>query len=202
MLNYESTMRPIKTITDPEAFQLLADTTRRQIVFLLRAQEMTVSQLAEHVKSSPQNVYHHIKKLVNAGMVEVSKEVRVDHLIESYYRATAEVFNCSEGQETKNPEAAKEQLKTVLMGLKKIGFKIRTDEKAVGELMEVTTQMHNCCKKGIYEEKIAELEDVDFVAKQVVSEYADMLSMSDEQFAKQQEFMKKFKNTLHSLVNK
>ncbi len=94
-------MRSIKTINDPEAFKLLGDETRRKMVFLLRAKEMTVSQVAEEIDLTPQAVYHHIRKLVEGEMVEVSREVRVDHIIESYYRATAECFHIVVGK-TKN----------------------------------------------------------------------------------------------------
>ncbi len=73
--------------------KLLGDETRRKIVFLLRAKEMTVSKIADELNVTPQAVYHHIKKLVETELVEVTREVRVDHLIESYYRATAEVFH-------------------------------------------------------------------------------------------------------------
>ena len=82
-------MKSMITISDPEGFKLFADETRRRIVFLLRAKEMTVSQIAQEFNLTPQAVYHHIKRLVKGGMVEVTREVRVDHLIESYYRATA-----------------------------------------------------------------------------------------------------------------
>ena len=44
---------------------------------------------------TPQAIYHHIKKLLPAEMVEVTREERVDNFIETYYRATAEVFSLS-----------------------------------------------------------------------------------------------------------
>jgi DNA-binding transcriptional ArsR family regulator len=89
--------KAMKMITDPEAFQLLADETRRKMVFLLRVKDMTVSQIAAELNLTPQAVYHHIKKLQKADLVEVSREERLGHLIESYYRATAESFYLSMG---------------------------------------------------------------------------------------------------------
>ncbi len=38
-------MKPVKVIRDPDAFKLLADETRRRMVFLQRVEEMTVSQM-------------------------------------------------------------------------------------------------------------------------------------------------------------
>src|SRR2546427_241267 len=72
--------KAFKLITDPDAFQLLGDETRRRIIYLLRAKEMTVSQIAGELNLTPQAIYHHIRKLRDAGMVEVAREEGVDHL--------------------------------------------------------------------------------------------------------------------------
>jgi DNA-binding transcriptional ArsR family regulator len=175
-----SIMRYLKVITDPAAFQLLADDTRRRIVFLLRAKEMTVSQIAEHLGLTPQAVYHHIKKLVKANMVEVAREERVDHLIESYYRATAEVFHCNVGTAVKSKKAAKEQTTTVLNALKKLGFKLDYNDKIVDELVDLQSQWKNYYYDTKHEEEISKMDDIDNLTKQMVSEYAGILSMSEE----------------------
>ena len=85
---------------------------------------MTVSQIAAGLNITPQAVYHHIKKLKKGDLIEVSKEVRVDHLIESYYRATAETFLCSVENVPHGREYTKEQVTTVLHALKKLGFNL------------------------------------------------------------------------------
>lgn len=90
-------MRAFKYIRDPRAFELLADETRRKIIYLLRAKEMTVSQLAADLHVTTQAVYHQIKKLLELELVEVAREERVDHFIETYYRAAAEVFEFHHG---------------------------------------------------------------------------------------------------------
>ena len=51
----------------------------------------------------------------------------------------------------------------------------------------------------MFDEKIAEL-DVDFFAKQMASEFAQTLSLSNEEFAKQQEINKKYRDFLCSLI--
>jgi len=190
-------------IRDPEAFQLLADETRRKIVFLLRVKEMTVAQIATQLNLTPQAVYHHIKKLLKGQMIEVVREERVGHLIESYYRATAESFSFSVGKTPLGRKFASEQVVTILNALKKLGFKIEYDDKRVAQLINLWTDLNECCaNSGKYEDAIAELEDVDFVTKQAVQEYAEILSMSDEEFAKQQKIKSKFRELLSSLVKK
>jgi DNA-binding transcriptional ArsR family regulator len=193
-------MRYLKVITDPSAFQLLADDTRRKIVFLLRAKEMTVSQIAEHLGLTPQAVYHHIKKLVKANMVEVAREERVDHLIESYYRATAEVFHCNVGTAVKSKKAAKEQTVTVLNALKKLGFKLEYDDKKVDELVDLQAQWKESYYDTMHEEEIAKMDDIDNLTKQMVSEYAGIVSRSEADHKRGEEIGNKIRKALVSMV--
>jgi DNA-binding transcriptional ArsR family regulator len=124
-------VKAVKSISDPEAFKILADDSRRKIVFFLRAKEMTVSQIADELNLTPQTVYHHIKKLVDADMVEVTREVRIDHLIESYYMATAEIFEITVGKASGSKERQTENIAAILAALKKIGFNLKYNEKDV-----------------------------------------------------------------------
>ncbi len=195
-------MKSMKSIQDPEAFQLLADETRRKIVFLLRVKEMTVSQIAADLNVTPQAVYHHIKKLLKAGMVEVVREERIDHLIESYYRATAESFQCSVGTTPHGAKAAKEQVTTILNTLKRIGFKIEFNENKISQIVKTQIELEKSCNAGRFENKITELDDVDPFTKLTVSRYAETLAMSEEQFTRQQELERKFRDLLLSLTKK
>ncbi len=192
-------MKPIKTISDPEAFKILADESRRKILYLLRAKEMTVSQIADELDLTPQTVYHHIKKLVDAKMVEVTREVRVDHLIESYYEATAEVFHLTVGHTTHSKETFSENIEVALKALKKIGFNIAFKKEDVDELAELWMKLDDCCGAKEYEDAIDKL-DIDFFAKQDVREYAGMLAMSEEQLKEQDKIKEKVTQLLRSLV--
>jgi DNA-binding transcriptional ArsR family regulator len=198
----KSILKQIKALKDPEAFKLLGDETRRKIIYLLRAKEMTVSQIAEALNLTPQAVYHHIKKLMDGEMVEVTREERVDHIIESYYRATAESFQMVMGRTPSGREVAKEQMANILKALKKLGFKIEFNEKTTAQLTNVQVELESCCQGEKFEDAIDKLEDVDFVAKVYVEEFAHYLAMTDEEFAKQQELEKKFRDLLRSLVKK
>jgi len=195
-------MKPVKQITNPEAFQLLADETRRKIMFLLRVKEMTVSQIAAELNVTPQAIYHHIKKLQKGEIVEVVREERIDHLIESYYRTTAETFSFSVGTTSKGIMATKEHTTTVLNALKNLGFKIEPDDKKISQLVDIQVELKQCCAAGQFEDKISELDDVDFLTKLTVEEYAEILSMSDKEFTKMQELRKRFRDILLSLIRK
>jgi DNA-binding transcriptional ArsR family regulator len=195
-------MKPVKTLTDPEAFKLLADETRRKIVFLLRVKEMTACQIAEELDVTPQAIYHHIKKLVDGGLIEVTREERVAHLIESYYRATAEVFNLVVGTASRDKQSLKEQIAGALAGLKRLGFSVEADDKAIEKLAELQVELNECCDLEKLDDLVSKLEDVDFVTRLTVEEYIKVLSMSDEQRAKHEKNERKFYELLKSLVKK
>jgi DNA-binding transcriptional ArsR family regulator len=194
-------MKALKTISDPEAFKILADESRRKILYLLRAKEMTVSQIADDLDLTPQTVYHHIKKLVQADMIEVTREVRIDHLIESYYRATAEIFNLTVGNSVSGKAAFSENIEVALKALKEIGFNVTYDQKDTAKLAELWMKLDDCCSAKQYEDAIEKL-DVDFFVKQDVREYAGMLAMSEAQLKQQDKIKEKITALIRSLVDK
>ncbi len=192
-------MKSAKTISDPNAFKVLADESRRKILYLLRAKEMTVSQIADELDLTPQTVYHHIKKLVEADMVEVTREVRVDHLIESYYRATAELFHLTVGNQVSSKENISENIESALKGLREIGFNIVYDKKDVQQLAGLWMQMDDCCSSKQYEDAIEKL-DADYFVKQDVREYAGLLAMTEDQLKQQDKIKAKITKVIRSLV--
>jgi DNA-binding transcriptional ArsR family regulator len=193
-------MKPTKTITDPEAFKVLADESRRRIIYLLRAKEMTVSQIAQELELTPQTVYHHVKRLVEKGMVEVSKEVRVDHLIESYYRATAEMFHLTVGKTTNSKETLEESIQITLNALIKLGYNVHFTKNDAERLAELTMELDDCCSAKTFEEAISQMDDVDYLTKQTITEYASLLTMTDAELKKQEEIKREFQKILRSLV--
>jgi len=194
-------MKSAMTIRDPEDFQLLGDETRRKIIYLLRVKEMTVAQIASELDITPQAVYHHIRKLKKAKMLEVSREERVAHLIESYYRATAEAFICRFGKTPVSKEAAFEQIKTVLNALNKIGFNLSYNDNNVSMLTDLQRKLDECCSEAKYDDVISELDNIDWYTQEVVSKYTETLSMSNEEFLEQQELERRLRDVLISLIN-
>ena len=201
----------MQVLRDPKAFQLLADETRRKILYLLRVKEMTVSQLAKELNLTPQALYHHIKKLLKGEMVEVVREERIGHLIESYYRATAEDFLLTHGkissQTFRDRKLAEEQVTTVLNALKRLGFNLEFDEKKISQLIDLRAGLNRSCeaagkKKFEIEDEIWNLDDLNFLTKMMATDFAGKLLMSDDEFARQQEIRKKLRDLLLSLAKK
>ena len=193
-------MKAIKVVNDPKEFQLLADGTRRKIIFLLRATEMTVSQISSNLGLTPQAIYHHIKKLQKADLVTVAREERVGHLIESYYRATAEAFLCSVGVTPSGREFFEKQTKTILDSLVRIGFKLEYDEDDIQHLIEKQDGLLKCCSEKDFEENLKDsLDDLDNNTLALVKDFGSLLAMTDAEFEKKQQLQREFREALQSL---
>lgn len=99
-MNLEAVVRPRdgiepeskKVIDSPDDLQLLAHPTRQEIVHHLAQKELTTGQLAEAVEIDRSNIYHHLERLIEGGIVAVSREVDVGHMSVRHYRALAERF--------------------------------------------------------------------------------------------------------------
>jgi len=191
-------LQTVKTISDPDAFQLLADETRRKIIYLLRVKEMTVSQIAEQMHLTTQAIYHHIRKLKDADMVEVAKEERIGHFIETYYRTTAEIFHLSHGEATtqKDREA---QIKAAFEGLRKLGMTVDCTPAKLKEIIRITKEIDECCTMKEWTEKTANL-GLDFMTQQAVIEYAYLVGMTEAQFDKNQAQSKQIWKVLKSCI--
>ena len=193
-------MKAVKVVNDPQEFQLLADGTRRKIIFLLRATEMTVSQISSNLGLTPQAIYHHIKKLQKADLVTVEREERVGHLIESYYRATAEAFLCSVGVTPSGREFFEKQTKTTLDSLVRIGFKLEYGEDDIQFLIEKQDELLKCCGERDFEEKMKDtLDDLDNTTLALTKDFGKLIAMTDEEFEKHQQLKREFRDALKSL---
>ena len=174
-------LKSVKTIKDPEAFEILADETRRKIIYLLKVKEMTVSQIASDIGLTVQAIYHHIRKMKKIGIVEVAREERVGHFIETYYRSAAEMFHLSCG-ETKGKRAIEELTKSALEGLAKIGMISKPSAKSVKQIAKVVDEIDKCCDAGKYTEQIEDMDDAGFFAKQTMLEYAALITEDDKSY--------------------
>jgi DNA-binding transcriptional ArsR family regulator len=192
-------LRTFKFIRDPNAFELMADETRRRVIYLLRAKEMTVSQLAAELQLTPQAIYHHIRKLLDAGLVEVAKEERVDHFIETYYRAAAEVFEFIHG-EGGSEKYGEQRVREALQALNQLGMEARVDDEIVSRLIKISKQMNELALTPDMEDRIQKLEGIDFIGKKHVADYLNLLTMSDRQYEEWLNFERTRRNLLKSAV--
>ena len=177
----EAPLRAFKVITDPKAFDVIGDKTRRRIIYILRARELSVSQIADELEVTPQAIYHHIKKLLETGMVEVAREERIGHFIETYYRATAEVFDFQYGEGT-SQKTGEAQTREALRALERVGIVLRVDDETISKYVKLVMKTESLGSRPEIEEKLAEMSDIGLLSSQHASKLARSLSMTDKQF--------------------
>ncbi|HUV34613.1 MAG TPA: metalloregulator ArsR/SmtB family transcription factor [Candidatus Desulfaltia sp.] len=117
-----------------EAFKLLEDETRRRIVFMIRDSPLTVKEIAGHLSLTPQNIYHHMNKLQDAGVVELSYERRNGHIIESYYSVSADTFIYSDDRIDEKPV---NRFMNILFGLREMGVPVQPGKDNASRLEEL-----------------------------------------------------------------
>jgi DNA-binding transcriptional ArsR family regulator len=122
-------------VIDKETFTLLEDRTRRNILQLLREEELTVKEIAKRLKMTPQNIYHHLKRMTDAGLVSEIKEKWSGHLIESYYTATADTYVYHEDE---IPSSDIHEYIEILNGLNELSGAIEVSEENAEKLAELS----------------------------------------------------------------
>jgi DNA-binding transcriptional ArsR family regulator len=192
-------LRTFKFVRDPNAFELMADDTRRRVVYLLRAKEMTVGQIHHELQLTPQAIYHHIRKLLDAGLVEVAKEERVGHFIETYYRATAEVFEFIHG-EGGSEKYGEQRTRDALQAMNQLGINAHVDDEMIARMVKIGKQKDEIALTPEMEERIQALEGVDFIGKKQIADYVNLLVMSDKQFEEWLDYERSRRNLLKSAV--
>lgn len=146
---------------------------------------MTVSQIAGELGFTPQAIYHHIRKMRKCGLVDVSREERVGHFIETYYRSAAEIFQFSLG-EGKLTYANEERVGEAMECLHKLGIISKVPEK--DELCKIVGMMDSMARaKGgnKHLEKIAAMDEADLFVKETMMEFAEMVALTDHRLEEQ-----------------
>jgi DNA-binding transcriptional ArsR family regulator len=190
-------MKEIKIFNDPKAFEIAADKTRRRIIHLLRARELSVAQIASALEMTPQAIYHHVKRMLEVGLIEVAKEERVNHFIETYYQAAAEVFQFNYDV-VKDREYTESRFREVLRALDKIGLTKLFDADAVSRASSTQSRRNEIWRECSAEagEKISGLDELDGFGKQDAIELACYASMRDEQFEEWQRLEREIRDLI------
>src|SRR5436309_10879842 len=194
-------VRAIKVIRDSKAMDLMNDGTRRKIIDLLRAKDMAVIQIAEQLELTPQAIYHHIGKMLDTGLIEVAKEERIGHFIETYYRATAEFFMFTNGEEKDEEGGRLEEARTreAIQALPSLGLGNPVDKPTTDKLVSLIRKANQAWKGKLAHEiteKVAEREDLDYFTKQSVIEYSQTVLMNDKHFEDMQQNQKEIRELL------
>lgn len=141
--------KDVRVIKDPERLRVSLEKNRSQILALLRVKDMTISQISEALSKDQSTIYRHVKKLEEAGLVEVCGERRQHHIPERVYGRTADIFIPRiEPMETGNPSSVqltwkKEHIKETIEFLEEIGYEFEDKEEIVDRFNRFLTEVNN-----------------------------------------------------------
>jgi DNA-binding transcriptional ArsR family regulator len=63
--------KDVMVLTDPDVVKIATEATRRQILSLLRVNDLSISQIAQILGKDQSTVYRHIKKLEKYGLIKI-----------------------------------------------------------------------------------------------------------------------------------
>ncbi|UCH57232.1 MAG: winged helix-turn-helix transcriptional regulator [Candidatus Bathyarchaeota archaeon] len=197
--------RLLKPISE-KAFALLGDETRRKIIFLLRDNELTVKEIASKLELTTQNIYHHIRRLQEAGLVQVIDERRAGHLIESYYTVTADTFIYNEDR---MEERGFQSSIDIMNGLNELGFGVEVSEENAERLselieMRIRTPSAPSVEEGIcfycsFSGYFMKFGPMNPVLLSRILQYASLIEMSDEELEAYLDYVREFREFLISI---
>jgi DNA-binding transcriptional ArsR family regulator len=180
--------RLLREITEG-AFALLGDETRRKIIFLLRDNELTVKEIASRLGLTTQNIYHHIGRLQEAGLVRVIEERLSGHLIERFYTVTADTFIYNEDRMEENDYQSSFD---ILNGLNELGIGVEVSEEnaeRLSRLHEMSTRMpgaptveNGICTFCSFSGYFMKFGPMNPILLSRILQYAYLIGMNDEEF--------------------
>lgn len=121
----------MKKIDDIEIAKMMLDIRKRNILDIAK-EPVTVSQIAEELNEKQSRLYYHVKKLEDAGLLELVETRQHGNLIEKYYKRTKIAGKSFEMDET----LLKDHHGTVMdeiMKLLKPGLKLLQSELKKGK---------------------------------------------------------------------
>jgi DNA-binding transcriptional ArsR family regulator len=166
-------------IKDPEVAKLLADETRRQILNKLRYDEYSTTGLAKALNRNHSSIVHHLNQLLEAGLIEVTREEKVRNMVQPYYRSVSHSFHVAYSLTealSQDPDYSawqEEYIDDMLLALSGYGVSMPDNRRD-----EARTLLQECYlgQKKAYEERITKRTTVPDVSKYAARNTAHILS--------------------------
>jgi len=198
----------VKQITR-EAFKLLEDETRRRIVFMLRDETLSVKEIAKRLELTPQNIYHHMNKLQDEGIIQLNYEQRNGHLVESYYSVPADTYLYSDDRIT---ESNTRRYMDILFGLQELGLEIKPSLETAVQLEETQEDYqdslndpenrYELCEQCSYSGFFMKFGPMNPLLLNKIYWYANLIRMNDTEFEQSIEKMRKLRGFLREQATK
>jgi DNA-binding transcriptional ArsR family regulator len=94
-------VKEIAIVKDPQKLKMILNKLSWKILVMLSEKEMYPLEISKALKIHEQKVYYHVRKLVNAGAIVVTREEEKKGATAKYYRAVSPAFGIELPQEYK-----------------------------------------------------------------------------------------------------
>ncbi|KXY41518.1 ArsR family transcriptional regulator [Bacillus toyonensis] len=129
-------------INELALYKLICDPKRQNILYYATEQPVTVKELAEKLNEKQSRLYYHVKKLEEAGILEVVETKAIGNLTEKYYQANRTVYTLSDKlKKEHNDEIINHTRHIIETGLKRVHLNMKKDDH--DELAYLSTMYDN-----------------------------------------------------------
>ncbi|MFX0135322.1 MAG: ArsR/SmtB family transcription factor [Candidatus Hodarchaeota archaeon] len=124
-------MKEVMVLRDPDKVKIVFNKWRGRILDLLSKKPYTIKELAEILKINPGTVFHHMKILEEAGLIEIIRTEMVGNIVMKFYQSVAREFRFDllETKDTKIHSIIESKLKKIVDALSTYGITIPDDKK-------------------------------------------------------------------------
>ncbi len=186
--------KDVRVFEDSDTLKVGLEQSRKKILKLLKVKNMTISQISEALERDQSTVYRHIKKLEEAGFIEVKGEKKEHHIPERVYGRTAEIFlltlepmDKGVGMQWKN-----ERVDRSLNILEQSGLECNGGEEIVDELSDFLEKVDEEILDDMTS-SFSDREDIDFLSLMQSQFLAELIKIENDESLKEE---------LEDIVNK
>lgn len=153
----------VELVQDSERIRVLLEKTRKNILELLKVEDMAVSQIAEGLGKDRSTIYRHVKKLEEYGYVELKGERIVNNVPGMIYGRTAKLFlPCPRSMEPGDPITDsltwdEENTLQILECLSVLGYDFELTEELVEDMCDFFQEMNNKIIEILKEKGLVEM---------------------------------------------
>ena len=161
-------------IEDEETFELLTDQTRIQIIEML-GEPRSVTALAEAMDVPRTRLYHHIKLLEEAGLIEVVETRKAGALTEKIFLVAASSYRPSDGfLAGARPSQQRDAILGAILGATQADFAKALEQEGLEGLEEHSEHKRMTLGRMVFQLTPDRLQDLVVELEGLLEKYAEM----------------------------
>lgn len=187
-------MASSKKITDIELAKILMDPRRKSIFDIAKDAPVTVTQIAEALDEKPSRLYYHVKKLEDAGLLELVDTRQQGNLIEKYYKSISgfDAFELDKSLLAGHSDTVMAEIMRLLEpGLRLLSSELKNNKDFYDNQVNLSINFSELTGKEWLEANsnmLYAIRDKDEVKKGMTEDIGNQFSMTDEDLEKKSKY--------------